>query len=76
MVPRCCGKKIGMFDESFDTHLSQFGASHEKTRGSEREQYACLMTSPRSVPLTPLDFFLRLTSTDTNDMFKVEKFQG
>jgi hypothetical protein len=40
MVSRCHGKKVGMFDESFDTYLSQIGASHEKTRGSEREQYA------------------------------------
>ena len=38
MEPRCRGKKIGLFDESFDTHLSQIGASDEKTRGSEREQ--------------------------------------
>ena len=38
MAPRWRGKKIGPFDESFDTYLSEIGASHEKTRGSEREQ--------------------------------------
>jgi hypothetical protein len=38
MVLRCSGKIISQFDESFDTDLSQIGASHEKTRGSEREQ--------------------------------------
>ena len=31
-------KKIGMFDESLDTHPSQTGATHENPRGSEREQ--------------------------------------
>ena len=38
MVLRCSGKRIGQFDESFDTDISQIGASDEKTRGSEREQ--------------------------------------
>ena len=38
MVPRYSGKRIGQFDESFGTDLSQIGASHEKTRGFEREQ--------------------------------------
>ena len=38
MPPRWCGKEIGMFDESLDTHPSQTGATHEKARGSEREQ--------------------------------------
>jgi hypothetical protein len=38
MAPRCRGKKIGLFDESFDAHLSQIGASDEKTRGFEKEQ--------------------------------------
>ena len=27
-----------MFDQSLDTHPSQTGATHEKARGSEREQ--------------------------------------
>ena len=38
MAPRCYGEKIGQFDESLDTHPSQTGAIHWKTRGSEREQ--------------------------------------
>ena len=76
MVSRCRGKKNGMFDECFDTYLSQIGASHDKTRGSERGQYACWMTSPRSLPLMAMSFFLPLTYTNTNVMFKVENFRG
>ena len=38
MPPRWCGKKIGLFDESLDTHPSQNKATHKKPRGSEREQ--------------------------------------
>ena len=30
-------KKIGMFDQSLDTHPSKTGATHLKARGSERE---------------------------------------
>ena len=38
MPPRWCGKEIGMFDESLDTHPSQTGATHYKVHGSERKQ--------------------------------------
>ena len=37
--------KIGMFDESLDTHPSQTGATHKKARGSEREQ--CMFDDER-----------------------------
>ena len=38
MPPSWCGKQIGLFDKSLDTHPSQTGATRYKVRGSEREQ--------------------------------------
>jgi hypothetical protein len=56
MAPRCSGKKIGLFDESFDTHLSQDGASNEKTHGSQREQ--CMFDDePTLASSYDLEFF-------------------
>ena len=40
-------KKIGMCDESLDTHPSQTGATHQKARGSEREQ--CMFDDEREI---------------------------
>ena len=47
IAPRWCGKKIGMFDESLDTHPLQTGATHEKDCGSEREQ--CMFDDEREI---------------------------
>jgi hypothetical protein len=69
-------KKIGMLVESFGTHLSQSGAYHEKTRGSEREEYACLMMNRQSLPLMAWQFFLPLTCTNITLTLKFGKFQG
>ena len=38
MAQRFGGTKFGLFDGCLDTRPSQTEASHEKTRGSEREQ--------------------------------------
>ena len=76
MAQGCCGKRIGHFDESFGTHLSQIGASHEKTRGSKREEYAPVMTNRQSLPLMAWHFFLPLTCTNTTFMLKFGDFQG
>ena len=50
MPPRWCGKKIGMFDQSLDTHPSQTGATQLKARGSEREQ--CMFDDEREIAST------------------------
>ena len=47
MLPRWCGKEIGMFDECLDTHPSQTGATHYKVRGSERKQ--CMFDDEREI---------------------------
>ena len=47
MPPRWCDKKIGLFDESLDTHPLQTGATHYKARGSEREQ--CMFDDEREI---------------------------
>jgi len=45
--PRWCGKFFGMFDEILETHHSQTGATHQKARGSEREQ--CMFDDERKI---------------------------
>ena len=76
MAPRFCGKRIGHFDESFGTHLSQIGASHEKARGSEREEYACLMTNWQWLPLMAWHFFSTVNIHEYNFHVKIWKFSG
>ena len=40
-------KKIGLFDESLDTHPSQTGETHSMACGSEREQ--CMFGDEREI---------------------------
>ena len=62
-----------MFDESFDTHLSQIGASHEKTRGSEREQ--CMFDDePALASSYDPDFFVSLICSNTTNMLNFGNF--
>ena len=52
-------KKLACFLNVLAHTSHKIGASHEKTHGSEREEYACLMTNRQSLPLKAWHFLYR-----------------
>ena len=58
MAPIGLGKKIIQFETTFDISFLQTGASHKKTRGSERE-HVMFVGETTVAASSRLEFFLQ-----------------